>query len=535
MLEARALRLALPDRSRKPLFGAPPRIEILKGIDLAIGRGESVGIVGESGSGKTSLGRTLLRLYRPTGGALRFEGRDIAALPEAELRPLRARMQMIFQDPQSALNPRHRIAEILTQPLLAFGRAGGRREGRRRAGALLERVGLPPALIDRYPHQLSGGQRQRVGIARAIALEPAFVVADEIVSGLDVSSQAQILTLLRDLRRDMGLALAFISHDLSVVRVLCERVVVMLRGEIVEEGRCEAVFAAPRHPYTRALIAAIPLPDVQPGWLETAGAAVYAEGQETSVGGRPAAAMRIKNTVALVTGTNRGIGRAVVEALVGAGAGKVYATTRNLAAVRDLVAKHGTRVVPLQLEVTDHARIAELAQSCPDVQLLINNAGYNGNIGLISAPDLTHARQEMEVNYFGTLAMCRAFAPVLKANGGGCIVNMASITGRVCLPFMGSLSASKAAQISMNQGIRAELAAQGTRVVIVAPGAVETDMTKDFPPPKTAPSVIAEAIVAAVEGDAEEIYPGDMGTFVAQRLASDPKGMEKEFAKILPM
>src|SRR5262249_33120470 len=166
---------------------------------------------------------------------------------------------------------------------------------------------------------------------------------------------------------------------------------------------------------------------------------------------------------------------------------------------------------------------------CRDVRSLVNNAGYNANIGLISAPDLTQARKEMEVNYFGTLAMCRAFAPVLKANGGGCIVNMASITGRVGLPFMGSLSASTAAQISMNQGVRAELAAQGTGVVIVAPGAVETDMTKDFPPPKTAPKVVAEAIVAAVEGDAEEIYPGDMATHISQRLASDPKGMEKEF------
>jgi peptide/nickel transport system ATP-binding protein len=287
MLEAEGLRLALPDHARKPLLGPAPLVEILKGIDLAIGRGESVGIVGESGSGKTSLGRTLLRLYRPTGGALRFEGRDIAALPEGELRPLRVRMQMIFQDPQSALNPRHRIVEILAQPLVAFGRAGGRREARGKTAALLERVGLPPDLLDRYPHQLSGGQRQRVGIARAIALEPAFVVADEIVSGLDVSSQAQILALLRDLRRDLGLALAFISHDLSVVRVLCERVIVMLRGEIVEAGRCEEVFAAPRHPYTRALIEAIPLPEVQPGWLETAAPPVYADGQETSAGGGP--------------------------------------------------------------------------------------------------------------------------------------------------------------------------------------------------------------------------------------------------------
>ena len=268
ILDAEGLRLSLPDRAASRLFGPPPMVEILKGIDLAIRPGEAVGIVGESGSGKTSLGRTLLRLHRPTAGSLAFEGRQIGALDETALRPLRARMQMIFQDPQSALNPRHRLETILTQPLIAFGRAEDRATAKRGAVALLERVGLPPGLIDRYPHEISGGQRQRVGIARAIALEPAFVVADEIVSGLDVSTQAQILALLAELRRDLGLALAFISHDLSVVRAICDRVVVMLHGEVVEAGDCETVFADPQHAYTRALIDAIPLPQVEPGWLD---------------------------------------------------------------------------------------------------------------------------------------------------------------------------------------------------------------------------------------------------------------------------
>ena len=269
LVETTGLRLALPDRAAPARLGRPrPVVEILKGIDLEIRRGEAVGIVGESGSGKTSLGRTLLRLYRPTGGRIRFDGQDITDLDQASLRPLRRRMQIIFQDPQSALNPRHTIAEILAQPLRAFGLAAGRRGEEEAAAELLRRVGLPAEAMRRYPHQLSGGQRQRVGIARAVAVEPHFIVADEIVSGLDVSSQARILDLLGRLKADLGLALAFISHDLSVIRVLCDRVVVMLHGAVVEEGRCDRVFEAPQHPYTAALIDAIPLPEIDPSWLE---------------------------------------------------------------------------------------------------------------------------------------------------------------------------------------------------------------------------------------------------------------------------
>ena len=268
MLEARGLSLSLPDRAARRPFAAPALLPILRDIDLHLAPGESLGLVGESGSGKTSLGRTLIRLYRPTGGRLLFDGRDITALPEEALRPLRRHMQFIFQDPLSALNPRQRIATILTRPLAAYGRAGSAAAARRQAAGLLDRVGLPEALLDRYPHQLSGGQRQRIGIARAIALGPRLVVADEITSGLDVSTQAQILALLRTLKRDLGLALIFISHNLSTVRILCDRVLVLQQGRTVETGPCAEVFAAPKHAYTRLLLDSIPLPELEPGWLD---------------------------------------------------------------------------------------------------------------------------------------------------------------------------------------------------------------------------------------------------------------------------
>ena len=269
MLEVRDLRIALPDRSRKPVFGPAPLLEILKGIDLSVAPGETIGLVGESGSGKSTLARALLRLYRPSAGRIVFEGQDITALPESELRPLRARMQIVFQDSQSALNPRLTIGTALAEPFLSYGRAKDSREALRLAAGLLEHVGLAPGMAARYPHQLSGGQRQRVGVARAIALNPALVVADEIVSGLDVSVQAQILQLLQALRSETGMALVLISHDLSVVRALCEKVVVMQHGVIVESGLSAEVFAAPQHPYTKKLLRAIPLPEVDPTWIDT--------------------------------------------------------------------------------------------------------------------------------------------------------------------------------------------------------------------------------------------------------------------------
>jgi dipeptide transport system ATP-binding protein len=262
------LRLSLPDMTRKALFGAAPRVEILKGLAFEIPVGATIGIVGESGSGKSTLGRALVRLYEPTDGAIRFDGQDIAHLSESALRPLRRDLQVIFQDPYSSLNPRKTIGAIIAAPLRFHGVAANANDARARVAAALSAVGLPDGFAQRYPHELSGGQRQRVGIARAIALSPRFVLADEIVSGLDVSSQAQILDLLARLKDELKLTLAFISHDLSVVRRLCEQVIVMKGGEIVENRETAGLFAAPAHPYTRQLLAAIPLPEVDPGWLE---------------------------------------------------------------------------------------------------------------------------------------------------------------------------------------------------------------------------------------------------------------------------
>ena len=264
------LRIAFPDRSRKPILGPAPMVEVVHGVDLDIPRGSALGLVGESGSGKTTIGRALVGLIRPSAGALVYDGVDIAGWDEERLHPLRARLQMIFQDPQSSLNPRLRIGTTLVRPLEAFGRAGSAAARRRRAAELLEIVGLPAAFARRYPHELSGGQRQRVGIARALALEPEFIVADEIVSGLDVSTQAQILLLLRRLRAEFNLTLVFISHDLSVVRVLCDRVAVLQAGRLVEAGETAAVFADPQHAYTRELLASVPLPDIEDGWIMAA-------------------------------------------------------------------------------------------------------------------------------------------------------------------------------------------------------------------------------------------------------------------------
>ncbi len=240
---------------------------VLHGVDIRVGKGETVGIVGESGSGKTTLGRALLGLVKPTAGSVVFDGSDITALDEGDRRPLRRRMQMIFQDPMSSLNPRHTIGRILIEPVLLHGLAETHQAARALVYGVLDRVGLSRSTVDRYSYELSGGQRQRIGIARAVVLRPDFVLADEIVSGLDVSTQAQVLRLLKELTGEMHLALAFISHDLSVVRSICQRVVVMHEGRVVEEGPCERVFAAPAATYTRVLIDAIPLPTIDPGWL----------------------------------------------------------------------------------------------------------------------------------------------------------------------------------------------------------------------------------------------------------------------------
>lgn len=248
-------------------YGAGSKIKVLRGVDVHIARGETLGIVGESGSGKTTLGRALLRLVDTTAGRIMFDGTDITSLPEAAMRPLRRRMQMIFQDPMSSLNPRHSIRKILTGPLLLHGIATSQSDADRQAAEIVERVGLPAASLGRSPHELSGGQRQRVGIARAVILKPDFVLADEVVSGLDVSTQAQVLKLVAELSREMGLAVAFISHDLSVIRAICDRVMVLQAGKVVEEGSCQTVFEAPKSAYTQTLLDAIPLPEIRPDWL----------------------------------------------------------------------------------------------------------------------------------------------------------------------------------------------------------------------------------------------------------------------------
>jgi peptide/nickel transport system ATP-binding protein len=266
LLRTGQLTFAYPERASS-LFRRPAMREVVKRVDLAIPRGSVLGLVGESGSGKTTLGRLLVRLLQPTSGGIQFDGVEIGNLSEEKLRPLRARIQMIFQDPQSSLNPRLRLGVTLTRPLQVYGRLKGRQDQRDRAAALLDLVGLPKGFADRYPHELSGGQRQRAGIARALALEPDFIVADEIVSGLDVSTQAHILLLLRELRARLGLTMVFISHDLSVVRVLCDDVAILQHGEVVEYGPVARIFNSPQHPYTRQLLSAIPLPDVEPGWL----------------------------------------------------------------------------------------------------------------------------------------------------------------------------------------------------------------------------------------------------------------------------
>ncbi|RWC24405.1 MAG: ABC transporter ATP-binding protein [Mesorhizobium sp.] len=270
LFSVRGLKVALPDMTRKPLIGRAPFAEILKGLNFDLPRGSVTGIVGESGSGKSTLGRALVRLLEPSAGSVSFDGLDITHLPEAELRPLRRHLQMIFQDPMSSLNPRRTIASVIAAPLKQNGLGDNLKA---RVAEALQRVGLPQSFASRYRHELSGGQRQRVGIARALALSPKFVLADEIVSGLDVSTQAQILTLLERLADEMGLTVAFISHDLSVIRRLCRQVIVMREGVIVEASATDALFDKPRQSYTRDLIAAIPLPEIDAGWLDIPAAA----------------------------------------------------------------------------------------------------------------------------------------------------------------------------------------------------------------------------------------------------------------------
>lgn len=256
LLSVRGLRKSYPIR-RGFWGGGREDFVAVDGIDLHVDPGETLGLVGESGCGKTTTGRCILRLLEPTEGEIRFDGRDVLAMDRQELRKLRREMQIVFQDPYGSLNPRMTVGAAIEEPLIVH-RMGGREERRRRVDELLERVGLQAAHARRYPHEFSGGQRQRIGIARALAVGPRFIVADEPVSALDVSIQAQVLNLLSELQRDLGLSYLFIAHDLAVVEHLSHRIAVMQAGRIVETGPAEQIIRSPEHPYTRQLLEAVP-------------------------------------------------------------------------------------------------------------------------------------------------------------------------------------------------------------------------------------------------------------------------------------
>lgn len=237
------------------------QVKAVDGVDLFIHRGETLGLVGESGCGKSTTGRAVLQLIKPTAGSVQFDGAELTTLPKNELRQMRARMQMVFQDPFGSLDPRYTVGQIVAEPLENFNYKSEGKNIQGQVADLLNTVGINPRYMNRFPHEFSGGQRQRIGIARALALRPSFVVADEPVSALDVSIQAQVLNLLQDLQGKFGLTYLFVAHNLSVVKHISDRVAVMYLGRVVELAKSEDLYALPLHPYTQALLSAIPVPD----------------------------------------------------------------------------------------------------------------------------------------------------------------------------------------------------------------------------------------------------------------------------------
>jgi peptide/nickel transport system ATP-binding protein len=260
LVELTDLKVYFPIKSGLVLDRHVGDIKAVDGVSFEIRRGETLGLVGESGCGKSTVGRAILRLYEPTAGRIVFDGQDITKLPEGELRALRRRMQMVFQDPFSSLNPRHSVARMISEPMRVHGLAG-RRAASARVKELLQTVGLPADAGSRYPHEFSGGQRQRIGLARSLAVNPDFIVADEPVSALDVSIQAQIINLLENLQSEFDLTYLFIAHDLAVVRHISDRIAVMYLGTIVEVSPAEDLYDNPLHPYTISLLSAVPIPD----------------------------------------------------------------------------------------------------------------------------------------------------------------------------------------------------------------------------------------------------------------------------------
>jgi oligopeptide/dipeptide ABC transporter ATP-binding protein len=265
LIEVRGLKKHFPIKAGILIDRKIGAVKAVDGVTFDVRKGETLGIVGETGCGKSTTARLIVKLLEPTDGQVLFDGEDIALRKGDSLKALRREMQMVFQDPYSSLNPRRRVGSIIAEPFVIHGMYKADDERKQKVQELMDRVGLNPEHYNRYPHEFSGGQRQRIGVARAIALEPKLLVADEPVSALDVSIQAQVLNLLRELQREMGLTLIFIAHDLSVVRHMCDRVAVMYLGKIVEIAPSDVMYSLPRHPYTGALLSAVPVPDPSGG------------------------------------------------------------------------------------------------------------------------------------------------------------------------------------------------------------------------------------------------------------------------------